>query len=731
MTNFMFFMIFLVPGVAAGDPKKSAAVDMVLKMLSDVATKVESEGEDEAKTFIKFDRFCNDTVEETNSSIAAAAGKIGTLNGRIKTLTSTNKQTTADMDELVEDIAKLKSTIKDKAAERAEDSADFASTSKDLGNAIYGIDKSIDELKAKQSTSFLQQQSFKKTVQAAALLADSLGMKSSSLDSLNAKDSSYEGIVTMLEDLQTEFRKKKEAADLEEAQAVNAFKLADQSRNNQLKSKQEELAAKTADHAQKTKEIGVATQDLVEATTAKKEGDAYLAEISASCAEKRAVNDQHVAGRLEELAALSQAKKIMEQAMAPSGGSASSAGGSVSPSAGGSASPSAGGSDGSVSKTRDLFLLEMAAGEMTTDQEGLLDAAEAEASAMEQEERSTPPSLGFLQMLEVQEHQPGLSGLSGERALLVSLLSRSAERLHSQRLAVLARKASSDPFAEVKEMISGLITKLQKQMAEDQDNKADCDKNIGAANLARDDASAAITQLNSELASTEARRDGLVEDMQELDAAVTALDKKNQELIKIRAEEAKEAAETIAESKTALAGVKQAKQVIADFYAKASEAKVPKPGASSTSTKSGSLLQSAKPEDEAYTGKQGASKGIIGTLEVIQSDFERTISETNDSESTADKEHQRILSDIAVSKAEKLKAKGVKKGFKGEADTTISDGNANLKGEMSKLKSALLQLTNLEAKCGVGVTYEARKAARAQEMQALQEAIATFDSLSR
>ena len=116
---------------------------------------------------------------------------------------------------------------------------------------------------------------------------------------------------------------------------------------------------------------------------------------------------------------------------------------------------------------------------------------------------------------------------------------------------------------------------------------------------------------------------------------------------------------------------------------------------------------------------------------MIQSDFERTISETKDSNSTAEKEQQKIMNDMAVSKAEKLKAKDVKKGFKGEADTTITDGKANLQGEISKLKSALLQLTNLEAKCGVGVTYEARKAARAQEMQALEEAIATFDGLSR
>jgi len=709
MASFLYFLALLVAGANAGDPKQSAAVDMVLKMLSDVTAKVKAEGDEEEKTFLKFDKFCTDTKKETKASISSSADKIGTLSGRIKSLTAKNKATADDIVELKKDITALTGSIKDKAAERATESSDYASTSKDLKNAIYGVDKSIEELKSKKATSFLQKQSFKKTVQAAALLADSLGMKASSLDSLNADDTSYEGIVTMLEDLQTDFRKKKETADFDEAKAVNAFKLADQSLKNQLKSKQDAFAAKKADRAQKTKEIAVAEQDLAETKTAKKEDETYLAETSASCAEKRAVHDQHVAGRTEELAALSQAKKVMEQAMAPSGNKTASSAG------------------GSASKTADLLLLEVAAGEMTN-QEDLVDAAEAEASAIEQEERSTPPSLGFLQMQEVQEHQPSLRGLTGQRAALVSLLSRSAERLHSQQLAVLARHAGSDPFAAVKELISGLITKLQKQMKEDQDNKAECDKNIGAANLARDDASTAITELNSELASTEARVDGLVEDMQELNASLKALETKKTELTKIRAEEAKEAAETIAESKAALAGVKQAKQVIADFYSKASEAKVPKPGAS-TSKKAGLLLQSAKPEDEAYTGKQGASKGIIGTLEVIQSDFERTISETKDSESTAVKEQQKILNDMAVSKAEKSKAMGVKKGFKAEADTIISDGKANLKGEISKLKSALLQLTNLEAKCGVGVTYEARKAARAEEIKALEEAIAAFDGI--
>jgi len=688
------FVLTLLMGAAAADPKKSAAVDMVLKMLSDVGAKVEAEGEEEAKTFLKFDRFCNDTVEETSVSITEGTNRIGSLEAQITSLTASNVQTAAGIAELNEAIATLKTSIKELAAERAEEAAAYASGDKDLSNAIYGIEHSISELKAKQSTSFLQKKSFKQTVQAAAVLADSLGLKTSGMGSLDATDdTSYEGVVSMLEELQTKFRASKESADLDEAKAVNAFKLASQAKKMQLKNKQDELAQSEADLAQKTKEIGVANQELAETKTAKKEDDDYLAATTASCTEKRALHAQHESARADELAALSQAKTIVEEAMAP-------------PSAA-TAAPS------SNSKVADGLLLVEVADGAAADQDLLL-AADAEASAIEQEDKATRPSLGFLQMREQHHQQPRRHvQLSAEREALVSLLTRSAQRLHSQQLAALATKAKSDPFAEVKTLISGLITKLQSQMAESQSKKAFCDKEIGAAELARNDASKSIKQLNTELASTEARRDSLAEDVQELDAAVTALDKKKEELVQIRAEEAGEATETISESAAALEGVKQAKQVIADFYSQASKATA--------------LLQ--KP-DEAYKGKQGASKGIIGTLEVIESDFERTISDTKASNATATKEHQKILNDMAVSKAEKLKSKEVKTNFGLESNQTISDDTSNMQGETSKLKGTLLQLKMLEGKCGVGVTYEARKAQRAEEMKALEDAISAIDSMN-
>merc|ERR1719181_657517 len=59
---------------------------------------------------------------------------------------------------------------------------------------------------------------------------------------------------------------------------------------------------------------------------------------------------------------------------------------------------------------------------------------------------------------------------------------------------------------------------------------------------------------------------------------------------------------------------------------------------------------------EAYKGAGAESGGIIGMMEVIQSDFERTISETKKAEAAAEKEHLEFMTETSKSLAEKAAA---------------------------------------------------------------------------
>lgn len=201
----------------------------------------------------------------------------------------------------------------------------------------------------------------------------------------------------------------------------------------------------------------------------------------------------------------------------------------------------------------------------------------------------------------------------------------------------------------------------------------------------------------------------------------------------VRKEEAEESATKVSDAKDAISGIKQATQVLSAFYAKGKEAKVE----SLAQQTAEDVPDAGFDNGEAYKGAQASSTGILGTLEVIQSGFERAISETQALEEKAIKEHslhdrdfgRELTGDIDVSSAEKDKALKVKTQSQIETAEEMSQQTSALKKETSTMKSALVELAALEEECGIGASYEQRKAARKEEMKVLKDAISIFNTL--
>merc|ERR1711881_32939 len=97
----------------------------------------------------------------------------------------------------------------------------------------------------------------------------------------------------------------------------------------------------------------------------------------------------------------------------------------------------------------------------------------------------------------------------------------------------------------------------------------------------------------------------------------------------LRAAEKAENEKTIADAEEGLAAVKYALTVLSEFYENAFLQYVP-PNAD----REGKTVSDLAPEifNDKYHGNQDASKGIIGLLEIIVSDFERTIETTTKEE---------------------------------------------------------------------------------------------------
>lgn len=677
----LLVLAFAVGGNAESDPKKTAAIEMVFKMMENTANKVTAEGEAEFRTYTKFENFCTDTKEEKTAAITENTDKETSLKANIDLWTETNTKDKKAIGDLETEIDELKKKIEDTAETRKEELAEYKKTNGEVEAANVAIAKALEEMKAGR-LSFLQKSSVTTTVKEAMLLASNLGLKTSkAMTSISGEDSSYEGVVDMLEDLQAEFRKSDKTADMDEAKADTAYKMAQQTMKQNLAAKKKQLNTMKQELGARVKAIGTAKSDLVTTQETLEDDKKYVKETEVLCKEKAATFEQRKAMREEELEAITKATDILKDTLAPG----------------------------------KAMLYEVEAKphvQGVVDVGSFLQVANQEARVKEAEHLVAAANV-----------QSAL--LSPERQRLVALLSSGASNLQSRRLANLAQHASEDPLKVIKDLISGLITKLQEQAASSQSKKAYCDKEIGEAEVLRNEASEKVSQLNGDLAANEARNDQLLEEISTLKAALEELAAQKTKADSVRKEEAEESATKVSDAKDAISGIKQATQVLSAFYAKGKEAKVE----SLAQQTAEDVPDAGFDNGEAYKGAQASSTGILGTLEVIQSGFERAISETQALEEKAIKEHRELTGDIDVSSAEKDKALKVKTQSQIETAEEMSQQTSALKKETSTMKSALVELAALEEECGIGASYEQRKAARKEEMKVLKDAISIFNTL--
>merc|ERR1719161_434926 len=209
-----------------------------------------------------------------------------------------------------------------------------------------------------------------------------------------------------------------------------------------------------------------------------------------------------------------------------------------------------------------------------------------------------------------------------KRSQVLALLRTESTKLNSKLLASLAVQVAADPFAKVKKLIQELIERLLQEAADEASHKGWCDKETSAAEQARTYQAEEIVELNGRLASNEALRDKLQEEVDVLDKEIKELEEELAKATKMRSDEKAENAATIKEAEEGKDAVEMAIEVLSKFYKKAKEGKV------EFTQGIPDMPDAGFGEGEAYKGKQAGSGGILGMLEVIQSDFARTIRET-------------------------------------------------------------------------------------------------------
>merc|ERR1719487_942927 len=275
-----------------------------------------------------------------------------------------------------------------------------------------------------------------------------------------------------------------------------------------------------------------------------------------------------------------------------------------------------------------------------------------------------------------------------------------AERTNSRILSLIAIKTSEDPFKKITKMIRDMITKLMEEANEEAEHKGFCDTEMGTNKNTRDEKSEKVEKLTALIEELTASITKLGEQISIIGDAISVNDAAMAKATGERNEESTKNMAVIADAKVAGEATAQALTVLKEFYAKA---------------------QGASFFQKPYTGMAGG--GVVGMLEVIQSDFVRLETETTSAEDKSAKAFTELSRECSKDKAIKEMDLKHAQNSKTEKESDLAAAEKDLKGTQEELDAAMAYFEKLKPSCvDAGQSYEERVAQRKAEIESLQDA---------
>merc|ERR1719468_900972 len=364
----------------------------------------------------------------------------------------------------------------------------------------------------------------------------------------------------------------------------------------------------------------------------------------------------------------------------------------------------------------DLAVTTRALNEDVTALAGLHQDCMTKAEDFEAETKSRGEELKALAMAKkaVKENTAGATGQTYSflqtasntaNVQVVHMIRDLARKQKAPELAQLASRLGSalrlnhgaDVFAKIKGMISDMIDKLEQEQAEAAELKQWCDKEIAESTAKKEEADALIEKLTTKHNQATSRSTQLKDEVAVLQKELADLAKTQSEMDRIRSEEKAAFDKNHPEMEQGLKGVKLALKILNDYYAKA---------------------------DKAHSSADGAGSGIIGMLEVIESDFTKGLTEMVAAEHTAAATYERETKENAIEKTTKSQDVKYKTKEAASLDKKAAELSTDIEGVKSELDAVNEYLASLDKKCTYKVeSYAERKARRAAEIAGLKEAL--------
>jgi len=700
--TFVLLLVFKIVAVADAEAHKASPIKKIIQMLSDMQAKGKKEKQEEQVRFAGYKQFCESTAKEKSSSIAKGKDAIEQLTAAIEKAEADASVLGKEVTQHEADVVGWKAELKKATEERAKEKAAFTEAHKEYTASIDSVERALAHLEknlpgaasfAQTSRSvfaLLQQNSRNMPLKARKVLMSFLQIHDpetakrareallqeaaeEGVDVAPPEVATYEsssgGIVEMIEQLGSKFEDERMELEKREANAKNAFAMMSKDITGSIAEAEMMIGAKKSTKATRLEDAAEAKGDLADTQAALAEDEKFLADLSAECEQKTFDYEQRQIVRTGEIEAIGKAIEIMSSPEVASG----------------------------------------AAHTLIQTQAGV--------------------SLAQLRS----------SDQSSKQADVADFLTKRSKMINSRLLSLMAQRASSDPFKKVKKMIQDMIQKLMEEANEAADHKAFCDAEMGTNKQTRDSKATEAEGLKADIEGFTADIAKLAEEITDLGEQISAIDAAVAKATNERTAEKEKNTATISDAEVANAAVTQAITILKEFYEKAAtpvEQPAPIKGpikwdpraiqlmsfVQISSSQQNQVPGAPEMEEGAYTGM--GNGGVLGLMEVCQSDFEKLISETSATEADSAKVYDEFMADSDQDKAVKNADQKHKMTSKSGKESKLATAKKDLRITEEELAAALAYYEKLKPSCEEKVmSYEEKVAQRKAEIESLKEAL--------
>jgi len=322
-------------GASLAQAENASPIEKIVEMISDLQGKIIAEGQDAQKVYAEFAEFCEDRSRELGFEIKTGKAQSAELSATIEKATADIAAFSAKIEELAASIASDEQELKAATDVRTKEAGDFAAEDKELTETIGTLERAIAIIEREMAggAAFLQMKNagslanaLSVMVQASQLSTADAGkltaLVQSSADSDDSDNGAPDaavytsqsgGIVDTLQSLLEKGEAQLSELRSKETAAKNNFEMLKQSLEDSLKFANADMSDAKKSSAASSEKKATAEGDLSVTQKDLAEDETSLSDLHRDCLTKATNFEEETKSRGEELNAIAEAKKIIQE----------------------------------------------------------------------------------------------------------------------------------------------------------------------------------------------------------------------------------------------------------------------------------------------------------------------------------------------------------------------------------------------------------------------------------